>query len=101
MTTPNYFRHYPKVSTFVPPPQPTRTVEQIPRTATIAPRVELPPPPQPMLPPPPPPQPIPDDRNFWFTPMISKEAVSGAPDWLRPVAEFATELTTPLDIAIA
>ena len=101
MSTPNYFRYYPKASTFVPPPPPTKTVEQIPRTATIAPRVELPPPPQPMLPPPPPPQPIPDKRNFWFTPMVSKEAVSGAPDWLRPVAEFATELTTPLDLAIA
>jgi len=85
-------------SKYVPPPPPTVTPQQIKRADTAAPI--LPPPPQPMLPPPPPQQPMPDDRNFWFKPMVSKEAVAGAPDWIRPVAEFATELTTPLDVAI-
>ena len=85
-------------SKYVPPPPPTVTPQQIKRADTAAPI--LPPPPQPMLPPPPPQQPMPDDRNFWLRPMVSKEAVAGAPDWIRPVAEFATELTTPLDVAL-
>ena len=85
-------------SKYAPPPPPTITPQQIRRADTAAPT--LPPPQQPMLPPPPPQQPMPDDRNFWFRPMVSKEAVSGAPDWIRPVAEFATELTTPLDVAL-
>lgn len=96
----NFFQYYPKASANIPPPAPTRTVEQIRRVNTLPLSQPMSPPPQPMLPPPPPPQPIPDDRNFWFRPMVSKERVAGAPDWLRPVAEFATELTTPFDLAL-
>ena len=93
------------VSRYVPPPPPSISVQQVPKAKTaqinVTPYVPPPPPSvrlasqQGMLPPPPPP----NDRNFWLTPMISKEAVAGAPSWIRPVAEFATELTTPFDVA--
>ena len=93
---PNFI--YPKTSKYVPPPPPTITSQQIKKANTVAPTQ------QPMLPPPPPPQPIPtqpipEQQGFWFKPMVSKEAVAGAPDWLRPAAEFATQLTTPFDVA--
>ena len=94
------------VSRYVPPPPPSISVQQVPKAKTaqinVTPYVPPAPPSvrlasqQGMLPPPPPP----NDRNFWLTPMISKEAVAGAPSWIRPVAEFATQLTTPLDVAI-
>ena len=94
---PNFI--YPKTSKYVPPPPPTITSQQIKKANTVAPTQ------QPMLPPPPPPQPIPtqpipEQQGFWFKPMVSKEAVAGAPDWLRPAAEFATQLTTPFDVAL-
>ena len=81
---------------YTPPPPPTISIEQLPKTNTQG-FGSLPPAdPIGMLPPPSPSQ----DRGFWFNPMVSKEAVAGAPDWIRPVAEFATELTTPFDVAL-
>jgi len=81
---------------YTPPPPPTINAQQLPKTNTQG-FGRLPSVPSiGMLPPPPPPQ----DRGFWFTPMVSKEAVAGAPDWIRPVAEFATELTTPFDVGL-
>ena len=92
----NIFRTEPLIT----PPNPTVVPNQVLKntSTTYFPQQNLlppPPPPQPI-----PTQPIPDQRNFWFTPMVSKEAVACAPDGLRPTAEFATELTTPLDVAL-
>ena len=94
------------VSKYVPPPPPSINVQQVPKANTaginVTPYVPPAPPSvrlasqQGMLPPPPPPE----DRGFFFTPMVSKEAVAGAPDFIRPFAEFATELTTPFDVAL-
>ena len=80
------------VSKYVPPPSPTLDVRQIPKAQGQSLNVQN------LLPPPP--LPSPQNQGFWFKPMVSKEAVAGAPDWIRPVAEFATELTTPFDVAL-
>ncbi len=92
----NIFRTEPLIT----PPNPTVVPSQVLKntSTTSFPQQNLlppPPPPQPI-----PTQPIPEQQGFWFNPMISKEAVAGAPDWLRPTAEFATELTTPFDVAL-